>query len=272
MTPSYFVIEKKVGETPLQATERGRTEHTIAKHIPLAYAGRLDPVASGALLILVGDECKKQDTYHTLDKEYHFAILFGIESDTGDVLGLPNECTTHTPPTKKQLLHVIHDLIGPISLPYPQFSSKTVRGKPLHVWALEKRLNEIEIPVRHSHIYSISLSTMETVPANVLFDIVHKKIDTIPEVQDVSKILGRDFRRTEIHNEWRKVEMSSHASQYTIAHLTCRASSGTYMRSLASIIAQKLGTCGLAYSIHRTTIGSYIPLTKRFGFWKRKFV
>jgi len=29
------------------------------------------------------------------------------------------------------------------------------------------------------------------------------------------------------------------------------------MRTLSEVIAKEIGTCGLAYSIHRTTIGTY---------------
>ena len=83
----YAVVEKAVGETPLQALERFRALHGELDQIPMAYAGRLDPMASGKLLILIGEECKQQERYHALDKEYEFEVLFGIGSDTGDVLG-----------------------------------------------------------------------------------------------------------------------------------------------------------------------------------------
>ncbi|MBP6881408.1 MAG: hypothetical protein KBC35_02175 [Candidatus Pacebacteria bacterium] len=55
---------------------------------------------------------------------------------------------------------------------------------------------------------------------------------------------------------------------YTIAHFRCVASSGTYMRSLAHLIGQKLSTCGLAWHIHRTKIGTYEPTNKS---WRHKY-
>ncbi|MCA9363758.1 hypothetical protein KC727_00880, partial [Candidatus Kaiserbacteria bacterium] len=84
----YATIEKRIGETPLEAAERLRVTLGLSADIPLAYAGRLDPMASGKLLVLIGDECKKQEQYHTLDKEYTFEVLFGVRSDTADVLGI----------------------------------------------------------------------------------------------------------------------------------------------------------------------------------------
>ena len=53
----FVTLEKAVGETPLSALERHRGEHPELLGIPMAYAGRLDPMASGKLLVLIGDEC-----------------------------------------------------------------------------------------------------------------------------------------------------------------------------------------------------------------------
>jgi tRNA U55 pseudouridine synthase TruB len=85
----YALIEKNVGVTPLQAIETFRKEKPELKDLPLTYAGRLDPMAGGKLLVLIGDECKRREKYDGLDKEYEFEVLLGFASDSGDVLGLP---------------------------------------------------------------------------------------------------------------------------------------------------------------------------------------
>src|SRR3989344_4155540 len=83
-----FVIKKVLGETPLQALERLRVEKDFPHDLAMTYAGRLDPMAEGKLLILTGEDCKRRERYDGLDKEYVFEIAFGIESDTGDILGI----------------------------------------------------------------------------------------------------------------------------------------------------------------------------------------
>jgi len=266
----YLTIEKRVGETPLQALERARVEKNIDLTVPLAYAGRLDPMASGKLLILIGDECKRQEHYHASDKEYVFQILFNVGSDTGDVLGgvAQSEATLFT---FEELYKVIKQFRGKIALPYPHFSSKTVRGKPLHMWALENRLSEIEIPTKHSQIYALTLSALTTIRADELYQTVMTKIESIPEVTDPRKALGADFRRDLVRKSWESVYDANPERVYQLATITCIASSGTYMRSLAEEIGKKLGTTSLAYSIHRTKIGSYIPCFGSYGFWIRSF-
>ena len=83
----YITLDKAVGETPLSCAEDYRAKHKELEGVAMAYAGRLDPMASGKLLILLGEECKNQTNYHGLDKEYEFSVLLGIGSDTHDVLG-----------------------------------------------------------------------------------------------------------------------------------------------------------------------------------------
>ena len=103
-------------------------------------------MASGKLLVLIGDECKRQSEYHGLDKEYEFSVLFGISSDTADVLGRLRTLSLVPTVSSEQLAEVAEDLVGDIELPYPHFSSKTVEGKPLHTWTMEGRLEETKFP------------------------------------------------------------------------------------------------------------------------------
>ena len=46
---------KPLGLTPLQAIHKLTTERPELKQFPITYAGRLDPMAEGLLLLLVGD-------------------------------------------------------------------------------------------------------------------------------------------------------------------------------------------------------------------------
>lgn len=266
----YIVLDKEIGETPLSCAEAWRTKNDIDSDIPLAYAGRLDPMASGKLLVLIGEECKNQEAYHGLDKAYDFSVLFGIESDSLDVLGRLKACSCDVDPlTESAITSVTNGLIGTIELPYPLFSAKTVQGKPLHMWTLEGRLNEIEIPTKESEVYLLELTKLETLARTQVADLARSKIDTIPEVTDPRKALGNDFRRVDVRKDWEDTKNNkSLPDSYTIAHFSCVASSGTYMRTLATVIAEKLGTCGLAWSINRTEIGSYNQKTKA---WEQRY-
>lgn len=254
----YITLEKAVGETPLSCAEAYRAEHPELDGVPMAYAGRLDPMASGKLLILLGDECKNQTEYHGLDKEYEFSVLFGIESDSLDVLGRLKTCVSEISNNLPTLKNIISELTADIELPYPRFSSKTVQGKPLHTWTLEGRLDEIEIPTKQSTVYHLEYLKTDTIVRSKLVEQALIKVNSIPPVTDLRKAIGNDFRRVDVRADWESIaENSSLPDSYTIATFSCIASSGTYMRTLASKIAEKLDTCGLAWHIHRTKIGVY---------------
>jgi tRNA pseudouridine55 synthase len=259
--PQYIVLNKQVGKTPLSAAEAYRTTHPELEGVPMAYAGRLDPLASGKLLILLGDECKNQTDYHGLDKEYEFSVLLGIESDSQDVMGRLNtqkNNRAHCTISEDELVAVASQLVGDITLPYPIFSSKTVQGKPLHTWTMEGRLDEIEIPTKQSTIYTLSLTKLEHKSRQTVVSEALQKVNSIPPVTELRKAIGNDFRRVDVRQDWNTILTNDTLpSSYQIAHFTCTASSGTYMRTLASTIATKLGTIGLAWHIHRTTIGRF---------------
>lgn len=267
----YVLLNKAVGETPLQAVEKWRATASPAyANLPLAYAGRLDPMASGQLLVLIGEECKRQEHYHRLDKAYNFSILLGVKTDSADVLGLITKTET-TPVDLKKLPQVLKTLRGSIELPYPHFSARPVGGKPLHTWTLENRLDEISIPTKLSTIYRLKLLGSETLTGHSIYETVRQKIETIAEVTDPRKALGNDFRRPQVRASWNDFKQQHSRDVFTILHLTCTASSGTYMRTLAEVIAGRLGTVGLAYAIERTAIGHYQKLPFFGGFWRQRF-
>lgn len=266
--PPYILLEKKVGQTPLETLKIWQNENPELVNIPMAYAGRLDPMASGSLLILIGEECKKQSEYHNLDKEYRVGILFGAQSDSGDVLGI---ISTHNyPEIKTEMIEeVLKTLIGDIELPYPVFSAKTVQGKPLHTWTVENRLHEIIIPTRKSTIYKLDLNQLSTLTRKEVVERSLTKIELIPPVTDPRKALGNDFRRPDVRKSWQNFLESGAAEDiFYLADITCICSSGTYMRTLAEVIATKLDTRGLAFSIHRTVVGKYNQSNKT---WLERF-
>jgi tRNA pseudouridine55 synthase len=267
--PKYATVEKQVGETPLVALERYRAMHPEYAGVPMTYAGRLDPMASGQLLVLIGDECKKREQYDGLDKEYEFEILFGFESDTGDVLGIPHPFAYSSKLTNKDVERVAKKCTGEFVLSYPVFSSKPVKGKPLFQWALEGRLGEIDIPAARVHVYRLAVEGVRTIPVEALREEVHAKLAKL-ETDPCDERPGSDFRKGAISAEWDRV-LAEREGEATCASLRATVSSGTYIRSLVPEIAKRLGTKGLAYSIHRTRIGHYRALPFGLGVWTATF-
>lgn len=233
----------------------------------MTYAGRLDPMASGKLLLLIGDECKRRERYDGLDKSYEFEVLFGFTSDTGDILGLADACAARRMPDAAELRDAARRMRGRLTLPYPAFSSKTVDGTALHARAHEGTLPEA-LPRRDVRVYSLRFVRMHSLSSASLLDDIERRLGLL-RIDERSGNPHRGFRRDEALARWR--ELLKEDREHRIAHFTAVVSSGTYVRSLAPALAEGMGLCGLAYSIRRTAIGRYQPLTRGTGFWLRGY-
>lgn len=240
----YVCVEKAEGETPLQALERYRATRPELRGVPMTYAGRLDPMASGLLLLLLGEECKNRDTYTNLDKEYEFEILFGAATDTGDVLGLLTEYAAIQPGIP------FEDIVveGTETLPYPAYSSKTVGGVPLFRYALEGKLRGIRIPVREMTVREVGFIGSRTMTGTVLRTEVVRRIGLL--TYDEFGPAPNDFREDKVIASWADFP----DGVYTVARYRALVSSGTYIRSLVDYAGKQLRIPTLAYSIKRTRI------------------
>jgi len=248
---------KELGETPLQCLNRYRAQLNISDEISMTYAGRLDPAATGQLVLLVGGKVHQKEQYMHMNKKYRAEVLFGVSTDSYDVLGLidgrrrslDGEAAISPPPTaqsfdSRSILALLHEYIGEITLPYPPFSSRTVAGKSLWSWAREERLDEIrdQWPMQTSTIHAISYDTPRMMD-----------IDQIMErVNYVLRSVSGDFRQEEIERNWREYfEKEENNKKYFVLPITITCSSGTYIRSIAHDLGERLGVGACLYSLER---------------------
>ncbi len=246
-----ILVNKQIGETPLEALERARVENGILADVPMTYAGRLDPMAEGLLLILVGDECKNKEKYLGLDKEYEVEVLLGFGTDTGDLLGVVKGLRgkVESEVKKYRVEEILESLVGKFVQEYPMFSSKTVGGKPLFVHAKELvKSGEMpdELPTKEVEIFDIGFLGERKISNTELLNYIKKNI---------GKVKG-DFRQDSILSLWRKILQDS-VFNIPILKIKVNCSSGTYMRVLAGKIGEKLELPTLAFSIKRTRVGSH---------------
>lgn len=239
MIPLY----KPVGKTPLEMIQALQASDARYAATRLGYAGRLDPMAHGLLLILEDDENLKRKEYERLQKEYVVEVVLGIATDTYDAMGMITR--THIPVATDILEQTLQKYIGVYPQPYPPYSSPRVNGKPLFYWAREGRIHEITIPVKEVEIFTLTLEEMRTISAK---EIVSTATNNILPVQG-------EFRQKEIVEGWNQW-LSQHADiELPCATIRVSCSSGTYMRSLAHSIGEDLQCGGMAFSITRTRIG-----------------
>ena len=238
------LMHKKIGETPLECLNRLRLEKPELQDAVLTYAGRLDPMADGLLLVLVGDECKRREEYLGLDKEYVCEVLWGASTDTYDILGK----IVSVDESEKRLQKTPHDLqsfVGKKMQKFPPYSSKPVNGKPLHEWARANRLDEIEVPSKEVEIKSIEVMGDRVVIGKDL----EKEL-----IARLSTVRG-DFRQGETIKGWADFCRKFSAENFLLSTLRISCSTGTYIRGLVDEIGKQNGVNAVVFSLTRTKIG-----------------
>jgi tRNA pseudouridine55 synthase len=237
-------LYKNLGETPLECILRFKAEHFEYEKVNMTYLGRLDPMAEGLLLVLAGDTRDKKK-YLEFDKSYEFEVLWGFETDTYDVLGLVTDTGPMPQKLDMKMEKLIKDIQEKKTQVYPPYSSKTVLGKALHAWAREGKIDEVDAPSRGIKIFSLEHLNTRLV----------KQSDILEEILNKVDLVKGDFRQEEIKEKWN--ETIDKREMALISHFKADVSSGTYIRSLAHEMGEKLGTKALAYSIKRTRVGGY---------------
>lgn len=252
-----MVIYKKVGQTPLEAIDELKKSKSELVNLPLTYAGRLDPLASGVLIILAGDECLKKDEYLALDKEYELTILFGFATDTYDLMGKVASSKDKisgyrgkSPDTEIlsfDFAEHLKQFTGRINQKYPPYSSRTVQGKPLYQWAREGRLGEITIPSHEVYVKSIELISNGSITGQ----------DLESKIKEVISLVKGDFRQSEILDLWNETLKDKQEEVYQTITLKISCGSGVYVRAIAHELGEKIGIPALAMKIVRTKVGEY---------------
>lgn len=245
-------VYKPYGFTPLQMIAKLRLQFPEYEKEKIGYAGRLDPLANGVLLFMIGDATKERDKYLALPKSYEFTALFGVQTDTYDLLGLVKNAPSpfKGEGNKKIITTFLKNHLGKQTQTYPPYSSKPVYGKPLFWWAKEKKLNEITLPQREIEIMSFQTISFGEMTKDALEE----------KIKETIEMISGDFRQEEIQKAWNAFfeDSENYAERHFLtARFRVTCSSGTYVRGLVNDLGKELGTGAVTLDILRTKVGEY---------------
>lgn len=240
------LLYKHLGETPNERILRWKKENSQYNDVSATYAGRLDPMAEGLLLVLSGDAILDKQSYIDLEKTYHFEMLWGFETDTHDILGLVTN-KSEVIPEEAEGINEIKNKIGKFEQNYPAYSSKPVLGKPLFQWARESKIGEIEIPKHEVGITSAEFISRKVISKEELLRNISEKI---------YKVQG-DFRQKDILIKWQESIENSNLITFTIDSLSISVSSGFYVRQFVSDFSALFNSLATTFHIKRTKIGEF---------------
>ncbi|MCL2228757.1 MAG: tRNA pseudouridine(55) synthase TruB [Firmicutes bacterium] len=190
-----------------------------SRKLKVGHLGTLDPEACGVLILLVGKATKLNQQLSGGKKVYRSVFTFGVETDTLDNEGVVIK-TSKVIPTRAQIEKALPTLVGEVEIQVPKFSAVHINGK---------------------RAYDLARQGIDFVPPT--------KTVTIDRFELLADSLGGDLRWLDLH---RSTPLEPHEF---FVEIECQT--GTYVRSLAKLLAQKLGTVAIASTIIRTRVGEF---------------
>jgi len=176
----------------------------LTKIQKVGHAGTLDPLATGVLLVCIGNYTKKIESLMNQSKEYTATINLEAFSSTDDAQGQLTSVATQKIPSKEDVATTLNSFVGTIDQTPPKVSAIMVDG----VRAYKRAANneDFQMKSRQVTVYSLDL----------------------------------------IDYSWPNLQIKVHCSK------------GTYIRTIAKDIGQKLSTGGYITKLERTAIGEYL--------------
>jgi tRNA pseudouridine55 synthase len=164
-TPSgWLAIDKPLHMSSFDVIRKLRKILNIKK---IGHAGTLDPLASGVLLVAVGQATKLIEYAMASQKGYEFTIAFGESRSTGDAEG-EVVATTARIPSEVDLISVLSKFIGITKQTPPAYSAIKVNGK--RAYDLARKGEEVKLEARDIIIHKLELISFQNNEATLYAD------------------------------------------------------------------------------------------------------
>lgn len=157
----------------------------LVKPIKVGHAGTLDPIASGVLIILVGNATRLTDEIHALNKEYVGTFQLGVSSPSVDIETESAPIENAPEPERSAIEVSLRKFLGEIEQVPPIYSAVRIAGKRAHEIAREGK--SVEMPSRR-----VTIEELELLDYQYPFF----KLRTVCSTGTYIRSLGRDIARS----------------------------------------------------------------------------
>jgi tRNA pseudouridine55 synthase len=144
-------LDKPVGVTSTQAVAKLKHLFNAEK---VGHAGTLDPLASGVLPVAFGEATKTVSVVQDGRKTYHFAVRWGVETDTDDAEGRI-VAQSDARPSPDAVRAALAPFIGVILQTPPQFSAIKIAGE--RAYDLARDGQQFEIAAREIVVHRLDM-------------------------------------------------------------------------------------------------------------------
>jgi len=223
--------------------------HFGKKNLKVGHAGTLDPLATGILLVCIGQATKRAEELQKSRKQYLAGISFGATTPSFDLEKDIDRVYSLERITEENIRSLLPSFIGEQDQVAPLFSAKSVDGVRVYETA-RKLLREAQsrgISFREFQ-ESLSGSESESVLQSSRINIYNLSMESF------SREFLQDFV-DDGHGRIRVADVSGHHLPTAMIRVDC--SKGTYIRALARDLGEALDSGAFLSSLRRTFNGGY---------------
>jgi tRNA pseudouridine55 synthase len=184
MESGVLLIDKPVGFSSFQIVRLLKKQYKKVGH-----AGTLDPIASGLLIVLIGEQTKNFLVMQDFDKEYVGEFVLGMSTDTYDISGenMHKAQMSEMQCSLQRFNEIAQTFVGEIEQHPPRFSAIKQNGKRLY--ELSRAGIEVMPKSRKVFIRSFSIITIRY-PLVTFHAAVRKGVYIRSLIHDFGKMIG----------------------------------------------------------------------------------
>ena len=239
-------------------------KHFGKKNLKVGHAGTLDPLATGVLLVCIGNACKRAQELQDHDKEYIARIRFGATTPSYDLEKEVDRRFPYEHITEASVREALPAFLGEQEQVAPLFSAKSVDG--VRAYELARKLYKArschsEPSSCHSErseeslFDAAALDTLQRNKINIseleLLSFGDSSSPSAPQ-NDKTKALQND------NNASKRINVAD-TSALGLPEATIRivCSKGTYIRAFARDLGEALGSGAHLSGLIRSRSGDY---------------
>lgn len=226
--------------------------HFHKKNLKVGHAGTLDPLATGVLLVCIGNATKQAQSFQDHDKEYLAGIMFGATTPSYDREKDIDRRFPYEHISEESVAEVLPSFLGTHEQIAPLFSAKSVDG--VRAYEMARRMYRQSAGTSSGDFDAAALSILQksmiTIHSISLESFVSSALlpgAGSPEaVEDTSSSASSRIN-----------VIDTSALGLPVATVRIACSKGTYIRAFARDIGEALGSGAFLNSLCRTRTGEF---------------
>ncbi|MBQ7708918.1 MAG: tRNA pseudouridine(55) synthase TruB [Bacteroidales bacterium] len=216
--------------------------HFGKKNLKVGHAGTLDPLATGVLLVCIGNACKRAQQLQDHDKEYIARIRFGATTPSYDLEKEVDRTFPFEHITADAVRAALPAFLGEQEQVAPLFSAKSVDG--VRAYELARKL------YRSGRTSELDAAALDTLQRN---KIVISELELLQFGESLSPVASES--EGSASSRINVADTSGLGLPEAMVRVAC--SKGTYIRAFARDLGEALGSGAHLSSLVRSRSGDF---------------